>query len=214
MSLIFAQLSRARLLECCGATTSPPTPTSSTCSSGTREATWRPAATTARCSICRRPNHLSASGTGKDACGAATRRPQMMAGYRQAPRRRRRRRAGLAAAARIAAATGARFYCETFRRGCSAAPACPPSMLASFAEAVAAQLDGAKHLVLAGAKLRCRSSPTRASPATRCPTAARCTCWPSAAARPTRWPRWPTRWRPGRLPRWRPGRVRSCPPAP
>ncbi len=41
---------------------------------------------------------------------------------------------------------------------------------------------------------RCRSSPTRARPATWCPRAARCTCWPPAPT--TRWRRsrrWPTR---------------------
>jgi acetolactate synthase-1/2/3 large subunit len=60
---------------------------------------------------------------------------------------------GLTAAARIAAATGARWYCETFpallQRG-AGIPAV--DRLAYFGEAVAAQLDGAKHLVLAGAK--------------------------------------------------------------
>ncbi|HZU46615.1 MAG TPA: acetolactate synthase large subunit [Mycobacterium sp.] len=60
---------------------------------------------------------------------------------------------GLTAAARIAAATGARWYCETFptvlQRG-AGVPAV--DRLAYFAEAVAGQLDGAKYLVLAGAK--------------------------------------------------------------
>ncbi|WP_375486047.1 acetolactate synthase large subunit, partial [uncultured Mycobacterium sp.] len=59
---------------------------------------------------------------------------------------------GLTAAARVAAATGARWYCETFptllQRG-AGIPAV--DRLAYFAEAVAAQLDGARHLVLAGA---------------------------------------------------------------
>jgi acetolactate synthase I/II/III large subunit len=60
---------------------------------------------------------------------------------------------GLAAAARIAQAAGARLLCETFparqERG-AGVPAV--DRLAYFAEAAAAQLDGAKHLVLAGAK--------------------------------------------------------------
>lgn len=60
---------------------------------------------------------------------------------------------GLAAASRIAAATGARVLCETFparlERGAGVAAV---ERLAYFAEAAAAQLDGAKHLVLAGAK--------------------------------------------------------------
>ncbi|GFG74282.1 acetolactate synthase large subunit [Mycobacterium botniense] len=60
---------------------------------------------------------------------------------------------GLIAAARIAAATGARWYCETFptvlQRG-AGVPAV--ERLAYFAEAVAAQLAGAQHLLLAGTK--------------------------------------------------------------
>ncbi len=60
---------------------------------------------------------------------------------------------GLAAAARIAEATGARWLCETFptllERGAGVPAA---ERLAYFAEAAAAQLDGAKHLVLVGAK--------------------------------------------------------------
>jgi len=63
------------------------------------------------------------------------------------------REPGLAAAARIAQATGATLLCETFptrlRRG-AGIPAV--ERLAYFAEAAMAQLDGAKHLVLAGAK--------------------------------------------------------------
>ena len=62
------------------------------------------------------------------------------------------RATGLQAAARVAAASGARWYCETFpavlQRG-AGVPAV--DRLAYFAEGVAAQLDGAKHLVLAGA---------------------------------------------------------------
>jgi acetolactate synthase I/II/III large subunit len=62
------------------------------------------------------------------------------------------RSAGLTAAARIAAATGARCYCETsptrLERG-AGVPAV--DRIAYFAETVVAQLDGAKHLVLAGA---------------------------------------------------------------
>ncbi|MCV7100309.1 acetolactate synthase large subunit [Mycobacterium palustre] len=63
------------------------------------------------------------------------------------------RRDGLAAAARIAQATGARVLCETFPTRLERGAGVPPvERLAYFAEAAAAQLDGAKHLVLAGAK--------------------------------------------------------------
>jgi acetolactate synthase-1/2/3 large subunit len=60
---------------------------------------------------------------------------------------------GLAAAARIAGATGARWLCETFPTRLERGAGVPAvERLAYFAEAAAAQLDGAKHLVLAGAK--------------------------------------------------------------
>ncbi|MDI3313602.1 MAG: acetolactate synthase large subunit [Mycobacterium sp.] len=60
---------------------------------------------------------------------------------------------GLTAAARVAAATGARWYCETFPTVLQRGAGIPAvGRLAYFAEDVAAQLDGAKHLVLAGAK--------------------------------------------------------------
>jgi acetolactate synthase-1/2/3 large subunit len=60
---------------------------------------------------------------------------------------------GLAAAARIAAATGARLLCETFPTRLERGAGIPAvDRLAYFAEAAAGQLDGAKHLVLAGAK--------------------------------------------------------------
>lgn len=63
------------------------------------------------------------------------------------------RRAGLAAATRIAAATGARVLCETFPTRLERGAGVPAvDRLAYFAEAATAQLDGAKHLVLAGAK--------------------------------------------------------------
>lgn len=59
---------------------------------------------------------------------------------------------GLTAAARISAATGARWYCETFPTRLQRGAGIPAvDRIAYFAEAVAAQLDGAKHLVLAGA---------------------------------------------------------------
>jgi acetolactate synthase-1/2/3 large subunit len=59
---------------------------------------------------------------------------------------------GLAAAARIGQATGARLLCETFPTRLERGAGIPAiDRLAYFAEAVAAQLDGAKHLVLAGA---------------------------------------------------------------
>jgi acetolactate synthase-1/2/3 large subunit len=63
------------------------------------------------------------------------------------------RRDGLSAAARIAEATGARVLCETFPTRLERGAGVPAvDRLAYFAEAAAAQLDGAKHLVLAGAK--------------------------------------------------------------
>lgn len=63
------------------------------------------------------------------------------------------RSAGLAAAARIAQATGARLLCETFPTRLQRGAGVPAvERLAYFAEAAAGQLDGAKHLILAGAK--------------------------------------------------------------
>jgi acetolactate synthase-1/2/3 large subunit len=60
---------------------------------------------------------------------------------------------GLAAAARIAEATGVRLLCETFPTRLERGAGVPGvDRLAYFAEAAVAQLDGAKHLVLAGAK--------------------------------------------------------------
>ncbi|BBZ47174.1 acetolactate synthase large subunit [Mycobacterium parmense] len=60
---------------------------------------------------------------------------------------------GLAAATRIAQATGARVLCETFPTRLERGAGVPAvERLAYFAEAATAQLDGAKHLVLAGAK--------------------------------------------------------------
>jgi acetolactate synthase-1/2/3 large subunit len=60
---------------------------------------------------------------------------------------------GLSAATRIAAVTGARLLCETFPTRLERGAGIPAvDRLAYFAEAAAAQLDGAKHLVLAGAK--------------------------------------------------------------
>ncbi|WP_343599061.1 acetolactate synthase large subunit [Mycobacterium sp.] len=60
--------------------------------------------------------------------------------------------AGLTAAGRIAAATGARLYCETFPTRLTRGAGIPAvDRLAYLAEAVVAQLDGARHLVLAGA---------------------------------------------------------------
>jgi acetolactate synthase I/II/III large subunit len=60
---------------------------------------------------------------------------------------------GLAAAARIAAVTGARVLCETFPTRLERGAGVPAiERLGYFAEAAAAQLEGSKHLVLAGAK--------------------------------------------------------------
>jgi acetolactate synthase-1/2/3 large subunit len=62
------------------------------------------------------------------------------------------RAAGLAAAARVAAACDARWYCETFPTRLERGAGLPAvDRLAYFSEAVATQLDRAKHLVLAGA---------------------------------------------------------------
>jgi len=61
--------------------------------------------------------------------------------------------AGLAAASRVAAATGARLLCETFPTRLVRGAGLPAiDRLGYFAEAAAAQLDGVKHLVLAGAR--------------------------------------------------------------
>lgn len=63
------------------------------------------------------------------------------------------REPGLSAAARIAEATGARLLCETFPTRLERGAGVPAiERLGYFAEAAAAQLDGAKHLVLAGAR--------------------------------------------------------------
>jgi acetolactate synthase-1/2/3 large subunit len=60
---------------------------------------------------------------------------------------------GLAAATRIAEATGARLLCETFPTRLERGAGVPAvERLGYFAETAAAQLNGAKHLVLAGAK--------------------------------------------------------------
>jgi acetolactate synthase I/II/III large subunit len=59
---------------------------------------------------------------------------------------------GLTAAARIAEATGARWLCETFPTRLERGAGVPAvERLAYFGEAAVAQLDGVKHLVLAGA---------------------------------------------------------------
>jgi acetolactate synthase I/II/III large subunit len=63
------------------------------------------------------------------------------------------REPGLAAAARIAEATGARLICETFPARLERGAGVPAvDRLAYLAEAVVTQLEGTKHLVLAGAK--------------------------------------------------------------
>jgi acetolactate synthase I/II/III large subunit len=62
------------------------------------------------------------------------------------------RGAGLAAGARIADATGTRWYCETFPTRLERGAGIPAvDRIPYFAEAVVAQLEGAKHLILAGA---------------------------------------------------------------
>lgn len=62
------------------------------------------------------------------------------------------RAAGLGAAVRLAQATGARVICETFPTRLERGAGLPAvERLAYFAEAATAQLDGAAHIVLAGA---------------------------------------------------------------
>ncbi len=62
------------------------------------------------------------------------------------------RGAGLAAGARIAEATENRWYCETFPTRLQRGAGIPAvDRIPYFAEAVVAQLEGAKHLILAGA---------------------------------------------------------------
>src|ERR1700728_2291384 len=62
------------------------------------------------------------------------------------------RSAGLTAAARIAEATGTRWYCETFPTRLERGAGIPAvDRIPYFAEAVVAQLEGAEHLILAGA---------------------------------------------------------------
>jgi acetolactate synthase-1/2/3 large subunit len=62
------------------------------------------------------------------------------------------RGAGLAAGARIAEATGTRWYCETFPTRLERGAGIPTvDRIPYFAEAVVAQLEGTKHLILAGA---------------------------------------------------------------
>ena len=59
---------------------------------------------------------------------------------------------GLTAAARIAEATGTRWYCETFPTRLERGAGIPAvDRIPYFAEAVVAQLEGTKHLILAGA---------------------------------------------------------------
>jgi acetolactate synthase I/II/III large subunit len=61
--------------------------------------------------------------------------------------------AGLVAASRIATATGARMLCETFPTRLARGAGLPAvDRLGYFAEAAEAQLDGVKHLILAGAR--------------------------------------------------------------
>ena len=91
--------------------------------------------------------------------------------------------AGCVAASRVADATGAKLLCETF-----------PARLERGAGLPAVERLGLPGRVRRHAARRacatwcwstprrpCRSSPTRARPATWCPTAARCTCSPAAA---------------------------------
>jgi acetolactate synthase I/II/III large subunit len=63
------------------------------------------------------------------------------------------REAGLLAASRISAGTGARLLCETFPSRLERGAGLPAvDRLAYLAEAAASQLEGARHLILAGAR--------------------------------------------------------------
>ena len=63
------------------------------------------------------------------------------------------RERGLIAASRIASATGARLLCETFPTRLERGAGLPAvERLGYFSEAAEAQLDGARHLILAGAR--------------------------------------------------------------
>ena len=63
------------------------------------------------------------------------------------------REAGLVAASRIAGASGARLLCETFPARLERGAGLPAvDRLAYLAEAATAQLEGARHLILAGAR--------------------------------------------------------------
>jgi acetolactate synthase-1/2/3 large subunit len=63
------------------------------------------------------------------------------------------REAGLLAASRISAATGARLLCETFPARLERGAGLPEvDRLAYLAEAATSQLDGTRHLILAGAR--------------------------------------------------------------
>ena len=82
---------------------------------------------------------------------------------------------------------GATLVCADLPTRLNAAPASRRiDRLAYFAEAVAGQLDGAKHWYWPAPNRRCPSSPTRTCPATWCRQVAKCTCSPGTAVRPTR----------------------------
>ena len=96
------------------------------------------------------------------------------------------RGAGLAAAARIAEATGTRWYCETFPTRLERGAGVPAiERIAYFAEAVVAQLDGAKHLVLAGATSPVSFFAYPDKPSDLVPEGCRSMCSPNTPVRQT-----------------------------
>ena len=100
---------------------------------------------------------------------------------------------GLAAATRIADATGARLLCETFPTRLERGAGVPAvERLAYFGEAAAAQLDGAKHLVLAGAKSPVSFFAYPGKPSDLVPAGCQVHVSPNIAVRRTLWPHWPT----------------------
>lgn len=117
---------------------------------------------------------------------------------------------GLAAAARIAEATGARWLCETFPTRLERGAGVPAvERLAYFAEAATAQLDGSKHLVLAGAKSPVSFFAYPGMPSDLVPAGCAVHLLAEPGERRTPWSHWPTSWHPAPARRWRPRRVRN-----
>ena len=98
------------------------------------------------------------------------------------------REAGLVAASRVANATGATLLAETFparlERGAGHPRRRPPRLPGRVRGATSS--TGCATWCWSTPRRRSASSPTRARPATWCPTAARCTCSPRRATRTPR----------------------------